>query len=110
MAAIESWLTEGPKASALDGTVLADTGPADEGFTTLQVSLLIASSVAARVDLELRDDTNTISIRTVPIFVVAAQTFQTALTAGIVLGSGQRLRLITNGAVLGTIGGSIFTQ
>jgi len=105
---ITGWSTEGPKMNPANGTILADTGPADP--RQYRFNMLVSASVGARIDMEHRDSTNTVTLRSFPLFVVAGTTFQMAQSGEVQLATDERIRLIINGAVVGVVGGSLFVD
>lgn len=100
------WLTEGIKVAPSGGTVLADTGLL--GNNVYEIHVAVSAMVAARVDLELRDDTNTVTLKAMPIQVLAGTTQLISIPVLIAVEAGQRFRLATSGANLGTVTGAIF--
>jgi len=103
------WNTEGPQSNPLNNVLLADTGPADDN-NQHRLTAFVSTSIAARVDLELRDSTNTITLKSLPIFVLAGTSQSIPLTNEFFVNVNERIRLVLIGAIIGTISGSLFVQ
>jgi len=87
------------------GLVLVDTGPLYQGVFDLVVAIDV--SVQTTVLLELRDATNAVTLKSRELRLAGARYHEKF--EGVDVVSGQRLRVSTVGAFVGTIEADLFT-
>lgn len=114
-AAGENWYTAGIQTNPAANAIIADTGPlafpnSGNGSGTMNFTVIVSSTVAAIIHVEIRDAANTAVVRSQAFMVPANTTFQSVKNIAIPLDGGERLRLRMNGAVTGSVQGSIFLQ
>jgi hypothetical protein len=95
----------GTVTNPLDGTVLVDSGVL-EGPNVV-FSAILGASVTARIDIQIRDTTDTIPLQTIPVFVAAGQSFALPSSLQFPVDPGQKIKLVVNGNILGTVAGSL---
>jgi hypothetical protein len=102
-----SWYTEGAKSNPAANTVLADTGALTGGNKTIIV--LADCNVAADVTIEHRNDSNTSTIESQQISILANGTISITLPYGtLTFATDERLRVIVKSTItLGTAQASI---
>lgn len=100
------WVSGSVNVNPTDGTVLADTGPLNPG--NYLFATVIASSVASAADIQYRDSTNASNNDAQRRFVVAGQNDDFLFPNKLTLANNERLRIVQNGNVTGTVQASIY--
>src|SRR5712691_6183864 len=101
------WHTSGLLTNPATGDILADSQPLTAG--AYAVIIVASSSVAAAVDLQVRDTTNTVTVQSQRLQLLASGT-QVLGEFHITVLQDQRIRVIMSLAVLGTAQASIFRR
>jgi hypothetical protein len=100
------WVSEGPVVNPVQNTILADTAGM-EASAARRVQVVIASTVALVVSVEVRNPANDANVQNQYVAVPANQTFQLCLEAVDMSETDQRVRLRVQQGGAGVVQGSI---
>lgn len=103
-----TWNTEGQKSTPSSGTVLADTGQllAQEWRATI----LLSATVTANVKLQHRNANNNGNVEELALSILSSNPLFISQLAISVLNADERIRIITDGTILGNVQASIFLE
>lgn len=100
-----AWFTEGKKSSPSDNTLLADSGALTA--QEWQVTILISSTIAAKVRIQHRNAANTGNIAQHEVSVGGSAPYNTPILR-IQVADNERIRVVTEGVILGDVQASLF--
>lgn len=101
------WSTEEQKTLPSSGTILADTGELTEQ-SDFNFTAVLSTTVAASVKIQWRNGANDENVKEQIINLVAGASVNIDGQASLIVSSTERFRIVTSGAILGSIQASIF--
>lgn len=103
-----TWNTEGQKTNPSSGTVLADTGQllAQEWRATI----ILSATALANVKLQHRNANNNGNVKEQNFSVLSSTLLHLPLLAISVTNADERVRVVTDGVILGNVQASIFLE
>jgi hypothetical protein len=107
----DNWNTNGPLTNPADGTVLAEFQnlPDDGSTRDYTCTIIISSTVKANILLQRRDHDNTVTLTEQLIKLSSADATVFGTINDITLATGEHLRLVTQGLIVGIVSGSLIT-
>jgi hypothetical protein len=102
-----NWASSGRVVNPAADQVIIDSGALGAGNRALQI--VVASSVTATFELQYRNAANDTTLKSQIFALPGAGTFEINIPTGLDNVANERFRIITVGAITGTVSCSVFT-